>query len=212
MTRSVTIVGASLLVALVAGEPRADTATDRTSIEIAARLHHQIQSMVSTGWTVGRWDARIVATRQVVVLALDAPPELKTPPASTRAYQIVLVVGPRMSQAQLDARRRDNQAVTSTIARQERAMESFACDDLDRAYRDDCYRPRTRAEHAMVDKLKALRAKVSELPDYYIDDRRSVIVQVPPTPWNEQLRCDDCDRVKARIVTLLRPYRPASSH
>jgi hypothetical protein len=211
------VVGLLLVGSLVAhdadaGGAKDDVAPDGTAAAVAARLEVQVRGVVPKGWSVRVSGPRIVASRDVLVTEeANASPEPEGRRPTRSSYEIALVVGPHMTQAELDALRRKNQALGAALARQERKMKAFACDDLDSAYEDDCYRPRTRAERALVDKLKALRAKWLVLPDYHVEDLVSVTLRVDGAQWDEHLECDDCARVKASIVTLLNPYRAATA-
>jgi hypothetical protein len=192
------VIGAVLLGALVTGDASA-------ADDAATRLHQRVRSAVPSTWWVRASGSTIVASRDVVVLEEADPPAAGEPPG-TRRYEIVLTIGSRMTQAELDDLRAKNQRVRRQLARLERRMTSFACDPLEQAYRDHCYRPRTRAQRALLEKHDKLRAALRVLPAYHVDDLVSVTLRVDAARWYERIDCDDCARVEAAIVALLEPY------
>ena len=198
MARLAIVIGAVLLGAVVAGD--ASAADDATT-----RLHQRVQRVVPSTWSVRASGSTIVASRDVVVLEEADPPAAGEPPGMRR-YEIVLTVGPRMTQVELDDLRAKNQRVRRQLARLERRMKAFACEPLEQAYRDHCYRPRTRAQRALLDKHEKLRAALRVLPAYHVDDLVSVTLRADAERWYERIDCDDCARVEAAIVALLVPY------
>ena len=196
------VIGAVLLGAVGA---RGASADDTGVAAAATRLHQRVQRAVPSTWSVRTSGSTIVVSRDVVVLAEADPPASGEPPG-TRRYEIVLTVGSRMTQAELDDLRAKNQRVRRQLARLERRMTSFACEPLEQAYRDHCYHPRTRAQRALLDKHEKLRAALRILPAYHVDDLVSVTLRADGERWYERIDCDDCARVEASLVALLEPY------
>jgi hypothetical protein len=200
---------AGLLVVIQAGTAPAgagDTGSD-VADGVVVRLLDRVRRSVPKAWVVRVAGRKIYATREVLVVQIGnlagGPDEERPEP---RTYAIVLTIGPLLTQAELEVLRKRQRAVEAKIIRLEREMISFACDELESAYRNPCYRPRTRAQQRLVEEDERLRHERIVLPEHFVEKHVSVVVSTDEDRWYEQVTCDDCAQVKAALVGLLDPY------